>query len=196
MNTIEPAPKRSSSATLWRWLAAIAGACVLVTAVSIWNLVTLSRDAAALRRELFSALPISARPQVQISVGPVLLTTARGLLSFVDDVPPEARQALRAIKAASVGVYRLDRNLEPSARVQLLAAADRAMDRRDWTRIVAVQKDDETVLVYMPADLAEGDPLRVCLAICAKDQLVLVSAAGDGVELLALAQMQHPLIKL
>jgi hypothetical protein len=187
-----PTPRRK----LWRWIAVAAGAGVLLVALSLWNFLTLSRESMALRKELFAALPLPASPQVQISVGPIALGVARTALAVIPDVPPEARQALRALRAASVGVYQLHGSVEPSDRVNLVTAADRAMAQRRWTRVVGVNEGRDTVLVYMPADFVDGAPLRVCLAVCAEDKLVLVSAVGHGDELLELVQQHHRLTEL
>lgn len=198
MNPVEsassqpPAPRRK----LWRWVAVLAGAGALLITLSLWNLFTLSRETTALRKELFDSLPLPASPQVQVSAGPVLLGLARTALSVIPDVPPEARLALRSVRAASVGVYQLHGAVESSDRVKLFVAADRAMAQRRWTRIVGVNHRRDTVLVYMPADFAEGDSLRVCLAVCAEDKLVLVSAVARGDELLELVQQHHRLAKL
>jgi hypothetical protein len=187
-----PAPRRN----LWRWVAVIAVAGVLILALSVWNLLAAGRETKALRQELLAALPLPADPQVQVSAGPILLGLARSALVVIPDVPPEARQALRAVRAASVGVYQLRGAVNAADRVELFAAADRAMAQRRWSRIVGVNNGRETVLVYMPTDSAEGDRLRVCLAVWAEDQLVLVSAVADGAESLELIQQHHPLAEL
>lgn len=188
MNPTEPQRPAASRRHFWRWTGGIAAGCLLIVAIGIYNLVTLSRDAAVLRQELFAALDLQASPKVQISVGPSLLAVARLSLAFVDRVPPEARQALKAIKAASVGVYQLRRDLPSEDRAKLFAAADALMNRRDWIRIVGVNNDHETVLIYTPANTRNRDVLRVCLAVCQRDQVVVVSAVAEGEALIELAR--------
>lgn len=188
MNPTEPQRPAAPRRHVWRWVGGLAAGCLLIVAIGIYNLVTLSRDAAALRQELFSALDLRASPKVQISVGPGLLAVARLGMTFVDSVPPEAREALKAIKAASVGVYQLRENLPSEGRAKLFAAADGLMKRRDWIRVVGVNNDHETVLIYMPANSRNRDVLRVCLAVCQRDQVVVVSAVAEGEALIELAR--------
>lgn len=196
MNTFPSAPSPVARRNVWRWVSVVGGVGVLLIALSLWNMLTLGRETTALRKDLFAALPLSASPQVQISAGPVLLGIARTALAVIPDVPPEARQTLRSLRAASVGVYQLRGAPEPADRVKLFAAADHVMAQRGWSRIVGVNDGHETMLIYAPSDFLDGDSLRVCLAVCAEDQLVLVSAVAHGEELLELIQQQHPLAEL
>src|SRR5512138_3376825 len=105
MQATEASSQPARRWSVWRWLAIVLGACALIVTIGIVNVLTLSRDAAALRRELFSAMHTRAQPQVQLDVGPGMLTLARGIVGLIHDVPPEAHQALAAVRAASVGVY-------------------------------------------------------------------------------------------
>lgn len=177
-----PAPRR-----IWRWIAV--GTClgILLLAVFVFNFLTLNGDATALRRELFSAMEMRATSEIELSAGPVMLTMARAAVGCIDEVPPEARQALRAVRSASVGVYsRTDDGVgDPRA---LLAAADRAMSRRSWSRIVAVSDDRQAVLVYMPDRSPMFGSERVCLAVCRGDRLVIVAATVKPDALLELVR--------
>src|SRR5687768_7945418 len=76
---------------IWRWLLAGTALCLGGATLAAYNIVTLPRDAAALRDELSASLSRSARTQVQVTVGPILLTVARMVISFCDGVPPEAQ---------------------------------------------------------------------------------------------------------
>lgn len=190
-----PTPSRNRRG-VWRWILAGLGLCTLIVLVAMMNVLTLSRDAAVLRQELFSSLRVPASPQVQISVGPGLLTLARTAASLIDDVPPEARRALRAVKAASVGVYDVKGRIDASARARMLPAADAAMERRGWSRVVAVISDHDTVLIYTPSRKSFGGTQPVCLAVCNADNIVVVSAVVEAGELIELAADHGLLAKL
>ncbi|ACB76454.1 hypothetical protein [Opitutus terrae] len=193
MQATESSPQPARRWSVWRWLAIVLGACALIVAIGIVNVFTLSRDAAAMRRELFSAMHTRAQPQVQIDAGPGTLTLARGIVGLIHDVPPEAHRALDAVRAASVGVYHLSGRIEPAHRAEMVLAVDKLMTRRDWMRIVGVTNPDETVLIYAPAKAAHFGPQRVCLAVCDGDKIVIVSAVVKAEKLVELLHEKHAL---
>lgn len=171
----------------WRWVFRILGVCVLMGAVAIVDLITLSRDAAAMRRAVFSAVQADKSTHVQLSVGPVLLGTVRVGLGFVRDVPEEARLALKGVKAASVGVYALDRAVSAEERSRVFAAVDPVMIGRGWERLVIASEDKDTVMIYTQPTDDEHDPIRLCLAICEAKEIVIVNATAEPDVLVQLA---------
>jgi hypothetical protein len=176
-----PRPRRPR----WR---GIAIAAALAFVVAVVNVITLSRDAAVLRRAVVRAGDLDLSTKVQISTGPVLLGLARGVTRLVDQVPPEVRQALASVRRASVGVYDLERNATESDRSRILADAD--LRGRGWTRLVAVRNPDSTVVVYTTDANPSGSSLQVCLAVCNQQQLVIASATVRPDALMDLVKRQ------
>lgn len=174
----------------WRWVLGILGVCLLMCAVAIVDLVTLNRDAAAMRRAVFGAVRAEKSTHVQLSVGPVLLGTVRAGLGFVHKVPEEARLALKGVKAASVGVYALDRAVGAEERGRVLAAVDPVMAGRGWERMVVASEAKDTVMIYTKPTDDEHDPLQVCLAVCEAKEIVIVSATAEP-EVLAELAAKH-----
>jgi hypothetical protein len=187
-NTGSAVPRRRR---IWRWL--LAGTLVFVGAATLaaYNLVTLPRDPATLRDELTATLTQSVRTRVQVTAGPILLTAARVVLSFIKDVPEEARIALSAVRNASVGVYELRESISSPERSRLFTAADALMQKRGWTRVVGVKDVDTTVLVYLPAREPSGSSERVCVAVCSDHHLVVVSGKVRLDRLVDLAVQQR-----
>lgn len=181
---------------IWLWLLGIAAGCFLITAIAVASVFTLNRDAAALRREAFAALEMRATPRVQFSAGPVLMTLLRTGIGLIDKVPGDARLALDAVRAASVGVYRIEHPIPAGRRAKLLAAADARMHRRGWTRVVGVLDGQETVMIYVPEDAASGGMQRICLLVCQRDEIVVVAATAKIDALLHLAAEHGALAKL
>jgi hypothetical protein len=192
MTTADVTPPVVRSRRIWRWLLAGAGLCFAASALAVYNFVTPTREAMTLREELISALPHSAhtRTQVQVTVGPVLLGTVRAVASLIDDVPAEARLALRAVRKASVGVYELAGGLEADGRARMVSAADDVMQRRGWTRVVGVNDKENLVLVYVPERDPSGSSERVCVAVCNDEYLVVVSGTISLAPLVELAVQQ------
>jgi hypothetical protein len=193
-DSASPRPRRWRRVLLWS--SAVFVAALVIVAIAAINLVTLSRDAAALRQVFVAGAPGALRPQVQIDAGPATLALARLVVGCIDDVPAEARQALRAVRAASVGVYEADRSELGPWRTGLMAAADDKMTRRGWTRIVGVRDGRQVVLVYVPADSSARGTQRFCVAVCDQRQLVVVSGAADADALVALAERHGGKIRL
>jgi hypothetical protein len=187
MNT--PASPRSRRwPRLLLWGSAVFLASLAVVAIAALDLVTLSRDAAALRQVFVANSPATLHPRVQLSAGPATLALARLVVGCIDEVPDEARQALRAVRSASVGVYETDRNVFANSRAGLITIADQRMTRRGWTRIVGVRDGSQLVMVYVPVRSAGSGPQKFCLAVCDQRQLIVVAGAADADAIVALAE--------
>ncbi|HEX2099463.1 MAG TPA: hypothetical protein VHF69_02300 [Candidatus Synoicihabitans sp.] len=171
-------------------VALVAGAILVM--IGIANLVTLSRDAHALRRALVATDGVEAELRVQGSVGPVLIHSARLVLRLIDDVPTEARQALTAVRDASVAVYQLRDAATPEAHAALAFAGIDAMERRGWKRTVLVRENSDTVMVFTPVERGSRSALRVCVAVCSGRELVIVDATVSPEALAELAAPHLP----
>lgn len=187
-----PAPRRSYR----RWLLLGIGLClapVLLLALVALSYVTLDRDAAVLRRQVMAATPAGWGTRVQLDVGHTTLEAIRSGLYFVHDRNiADARLALAAVRHASVGVYERASGMADWSRPQLFAAADRAMGRRGWTRLVGVADPQHTVLVYASRDIAADKPVDLCLAVVEEQKLVVVSTTVDATLLAELAARHAP----
>ncbi len=159
----------------WQWLLALAAAGVALLAIAVVNAVTLTRDAVVLRDEVVAALARKSKVKVQVSAGPLLLSAVRSGLSFVKDMPDDARMALRAVRNASVGVYTIDAGGREERAPEMFASAAAVMERRGWERVVAVSDGDTQVLVFAPARGGWTGAQKVCVAVCDDDKLVVVT---------------------
>jgi hypothetical protein len=106
-------------------------------------------------------------------------------------IEPEARLAVSALRGASVGVYQLDPLDKGQSRQIDLKAIDARMGKRGWARMVTVLKGDETVLVYV-SDEKDPNDLKVCVAVCKRNELVLVSARAALEPLIEIVQRKMP----
>jgi hypothetical protein len=165
---------------------------VILGAIAIFNLVTLSRDAAALRGTLVAASGGEPRLRVQASVGPVLCSVVRTGLRWIDSAPPEARHALAPLRGASVAVYTMTEAATIERCSEMLATASAEMRRRGWTRAVAVQDRGDLVLVFTPARQNWFGPLRVCVAVCSGQELIVAEARLAERELAEFIANQYP----
>jgi hypothetical protein len=186
-----PAP-RAERRRWWVFLFCTTGIFLVLLGIGVYRLFTLSRDALVLRRALVAENASIAKTQFEGSVGSFVIGGARLVVRFISEVPPEARQALGALKSASVGVYRLRSDSAWEERADHFALADAAMKRRGWTRIVGVSDQRQNVAIYFPAEQEEDDDLRVCVAVRDHSQLVVVQGEADAVALSRLVQSQLP----
>lgn len=187
MDTPLPTPRHRGRRVLL-WATVFLGLCFLGLASVVYSAVTLTREAAVLRRGVLDGIDIPAHARVQVSVGPVFLTLARQFLPLIEDLPAEAACALRSVTSASVGVFELDRH--PSAGADCIRSADRSMRERGWTRVVGVRDGGSTVLVYAPLGHRGGDEMDLCLAVVEERNLVIVSARLRPKDLIPLIE-QH-----
>lgn len=167
----------------------------MVAAAAI-NVVTLNRDARLMRNEILSTIEGHSHTQVQLSVGPTILSGVRLGLAFSDQIPREAKLAVNAVRSASVGVYELSEDAGETLRAKMFVATDQVMRRRGWTRVVVVNSDGNTVLIYMPENATDHGRQRVCLAVCERDKLVIVSATADTASLVDLVAAGRSLAQL
>jgi hypothetical protein len=165
---------------VWPWLAGLFLLPWVAVAFLVLQTVQLDRDATALRRLMVAATGETWHTKVQLTVGPAVLAAVRAGTASIHDLPVEARQALRAVRSASVGVYERAAGHSAAHHGNFAAAVDATMARRGWTRIVGVEDHEETVLIYLPAGESRNAPSRVCLAVCDRGELVVVAADFDA----------------
>jgi len=113
---------------------------------------------------------------VQLSVPAPVFSLVRTGFACARSLPEEAREAIKVVRSASVGVFEHGGPDADLAGDALVPAADAAMARRGWTRVVGVRDGGNTVLIYLPDGRADTKPSRVCLAVCDGQHLVVVSA--------------------
>jgi hypothetical protein len=160
---------------LWPWALALVLTPVLLLGVAAASYLTLNREAATLRREVMAATDTEWHTKIQLSVGRISLWFVRQGLAFVPKPEVQAaREALRAIRSVSVGVYRPAQSDPTWSRDRLFQETDRTMRARGWTRLVGVADHRENVLIYAPDDAEAG---QICLAVVTGRELVVVSAA-------------------
>lgn len=139
--------------------------------------------------EVLAALPGEWQTQIQVTAGPGLLALARAGLALTPAQPP-ARTAARAVRTFKVSVHRhLAGNCQGP---RLLAAADQALGRHGWERVVAALEGRELAAVYTRAGADAARRLPVCVLAFDGEALVLVTAVGDLETVLALAREHLP----
>lgn len=158
------------------WFLIFCAAGTLVLAVKVAGVFFLTREARTLQAAVVEASAWRVDPQIQLSVGPGMLAVGRVAAAWMGDVPKEVRQALGTIERASVGIYQLHDSRLVANRAALLAATDRKMAGRGWSRVVAVVDGGDTVLVYAPDDAEDLNRVRLCVAVYNGRELVVVSA--------------------
>ena len=180
MNTESTSPTQRRHP--WRWLFLGSLAFLLLAAGGAYQLLTLNSGAAALRRELMQDAGDSIT-RVQLSLDGPVLSLLRFGLSFAS-LPTDARDALKAVRRVSVGVYETTGD---APRGTVFQRSDAVMARRGYTRLVGVADGEDTVLIYAPADTDE-DELEVCVAACDNGQIVIASVRLNAEPLAALVQ--------
>ncbi len=138
----------------------------------------LGSETNALRAVLMSSTEPGWKKRITIRIGSFTTALVRVGLRFVD-LPPEARAALDCVQGGEVGVYELDHEPGCAPRGPLLAAMDKAMERRSWTRVVGVVQGDQLVTIYVPAKPSSSSRLQCCLAVLSHRELVVAAARGN-----------------
>jgi hypothetical protein len=179
----------------WITAAVLAVALFCTVALVVFGITSffrLSRDSRQLRNSLVEASEaagVSWSKKAELSFGAFSFGVARATLSLADTrrVPKEARLALQSVSGAEFGIYRRTPRGGGLNAGALLTAADAAMAKRGWERIVGVVHDKQLVAVYIPRMAQLDEQLPACVAVLDREQLVVVAARAHLEPLLELA---------
>ena len=165
----------------WRLVAAVlfAGPPLLLAAAA-WSYFALPGEATTLRDAMMRSTTAEWRTTVQADVGAATLAAVRAVVGGVEAPGVEdARLALRSVRRASVGVYRRHGGADGERRDGAVSAADAAMRRRGWERVVAVTEGarGDTVLIYSPAGRTGLETVEFCVAVRNARELVVVAGS-------------------
>lgn len=193
-----PVPPAKSGARFraGHWLLIVIAALLVVAAVEVAGVFRLAGEARELRTAMVGSAPGAPQTQVQLTVGPLAFGLTRLAAECFGEMPPEARQALAAMRSASVGVYTLERAPTAAERLVMLRTTSERLAALGWSRLVAVNDGNDTVMVFVPDTWEEGDSVRVCVAVCDGTELVVVSARAGVDPLLKMAAQQQRVLAL
>ena len=138
----------------------------------------LGSETSALRAVLMDSTEPGWKKRITIRVGGFTTALIRTGLQFAE-LPPEARAALNCVQGGEVGVYELDHQPRRADRGLLVAAMDKAMEKRGWTRVVGVIQEDQLVTIYLPAKGTSSKHLECCLAVLSHRNFVVAEARGN-----------------
>ena len=159
----------------------------LVCAVGVAGYFRLSYPTSALRTGLMESVPGQWDKRFAVHVGPLTLGLVRFGSQFFT-LPPEPKAALGALHAAEVGVYKLEGTLSALDYSAMFVAADNAMKRCGWERIVGVAKGTQFVAVYMPRNVRTLKRMGCSVVVLNERDLVVAGARGNLEPLLDLAR--------
>lgn len=190
MNTLPMNPPiPSAPARPKRWGVVKVGFLVILAMFCSWTVygMVFNGDIKAARKAVASSVPGEWDKKFDFGVGPIILGLARTVVSFIDQVPPEARVALRSIKGAGVSIYHLHDGAERPSRASIMSNADKTMARRGWERIVGVTSERDVVAVYTPSSMTSIENTSVCVLVNNGNDLIVVSARANLDDILKLA---------
>jgi len=122
-----------------------------------------------------------AEEKFEFGLGFLTFGTAKVALKYVD-LPEEARTALAAVHGAEVSVYDLAHRCEKLGNV--MAAADRAMQRCGNARLVGVVHEGQLVAVYVPRKMDSTRNVKISVLVLNERQLFCASARGNVEDLI------------
>ena len=172
VNMQTPAPRTS----LHKWLLRIfLGSFVLALAAPIalaFAVLHVSSDTRVLRNAAIYGDGAKWQKQVEVNVGSLPLWAARCVLPFTP-APPEAQQALSAVRSVEVSLHEL-RESEPD-RARIMREADEKMSKRGWDRVVGVLDEKTALAVYALPESGHGGNVKVSVLVLDGKQMVAVS---------------------
>lgn len=165
----------------YRWLGVLLALFLIIPVLLVLGLASyfrLSSDTQALRGGVVEASQTTWQPQVSLNVGSLTCGAIRSSLSFLP-LEPEARAALQTVRRAEVSLLQLAPGAKPAEGAAMLEAADAAMSRRGWDRVVGVLAGDEMVAVYVSTKTTSFRRVETCAVVLAGEQLIMASARAN-----------------
>jgi hypothetical protein len=166
----------SPGTSLRKWLLRIfLGSFVLALAAPVavaFAVLNVSGDLRVLRNAAIHGDGAQWKRQVEVSVGALPLWAARCVLPFTP-APPEAQQALSAVRSVEVSLHEL-RKSEPD-RARIMREADEKMRKRGWDRVVGVLDRETAVAVYAQPQSGSGGNVKVSVLVLDGKQMVAVT---------------------
>jgi len=178
---ISPPLPRDRVERFFRWIGGALLVCLLLLALAVYGATgyfRLSSEMAGLRDSLQTASGQQWHRTIALNIGGLTFGVARAGLSFVK-MEDEARVALQTIQGCEVGIYQTMADTEDADRGAMLAAADAAMLRRGWERVVGVIDDGNLVAVYMPSKPEATSRMKCAVMVCEGRQMIVASTRAN-----------------
>ncbi len=160
---------------------------ILAGAAGVASFFHLSADTAALGASVIHSVPVRCDKRIAVHVGFLTAGVARMVSGFFD-LPPEAHAGLEAFRGAEVAIYDVERSLVDANLAAVMAAADRTMAARGWSRLAGVVDGGQLVCVYIPARKISSRWMKCSMLVLNREQLVLICARADLDPLLEIAR--------
>jgi hypothetical protein len=178
----------SPNASLRKWLLRIfLGSFVLAVAAPVavaFAVLHVSGETRALRNAAIHGDGLRWKKQVEVNVGSLPFWVARLVVPFTP-APPEAQQALSAVRSVEVSVHELRESNPDYGRI--LREADEDMRKRGWDRVVGVLDHHTAVAVYAVTESGRGGNVKVSVLVVDGKQMVAVSGRAKLEPVLELA---------
>jgi len=178
---IPPSLPRDSLERFLRWVGCAVLVGLIFLAVAVYGVTSyfrLGSEMAGLRDSLQSASGQEWHRQIALNVGGVTFGAVRAGLSLVK-IEAEPRVALESIRGCEVGIYQTLSDTGNANRAAMLIAADKAMERRGWERIVGVIDKENLVAVYVPSKLNSTSRMKCAVMVCEDRQMILASMRAN-----------------
>jgi hypothetical protein len=151
---------------------------VVLLAMGVTSYFRLSSDTQALRSGLIKASGAEWRQQFAFNLGGWTCGAVRSGMSFVN-LNKEARAATQAVRGVEVSVLRLASGDKAPDRAIMLNAADSAMSKRGWDRVVGVVDGDDMVAVYVSNKTTSCRRIECCVVVFDGEQMIVASARAN-----------------
>lgn len=176
--------------TLFAIIMGLAMCMLIALVIGVTGYFRLGGNTAVLRRVMVETTGQHWKKKVEFNVGSWTTGLAQLGSGFIP-MDARAKEVLRGVRAAEVGVYRLSQSLDAATSAELMAATDRAMGGRGWNRLVGVRNHDVTVMVYAPKQTISPDDVTVCFVVVDGRDVVVGQGRGSLEPLMSLWRMEQ-----
>lgn len=145
----------------------------------------LGSETSTLKSSFMAASGADWRTRIALNLGRVTFGLVQFGTSFIQ-MPREGRAALNGLNQAEVGVYETARSYESISSSAILAATDKAMEKRGCVRIVGVIQRDNLVAVYVPKKGKLNSQVHASVLVLHENRLVVAGVRANPNELMKL----------
>ena len=166
------------------------GSLILVS-LSFTGCLGVNGEFRTVRNHVLSNIEIDVNRNIELSIGPALISFASLFVSFAETDEP-VDEMLRQIKRVQVGVYDIKEVFSEKLSSSVITELTDLMSEKGWQYIVKSRDRNEIATVFVRSE--EVDELSEMFVVAVSDQeVVFVHIEGELEDLIEIAVREHGL---
>ena len=164
---------------------------LILVSLSFTGCLGVNGEFRTVRNHVLSNIEIDVNRNIELSIGPALISFASLFVSFAETDEP-VDEMLRQIKRVQVGVYDIKEVFSEKLSSSVITELTDLMSEKGWQYIVKSRDRNEIATVFVRSE--EVDELSEMFVVAVSDQeVVFVHIEGELEDLIEIAVREHGL---